>query len=338
MLVRPRVLSIITTRQCTAACDHCCVGASPKATTKIPVPRVHALIDEATRIPSFERVVFTGGECFLLGDDLDALVRHAAGNGFRTRVMTNGYWAVNERAAQRRTCTLRENGLDEMMLSTGTFHQRFVPVTRVIDAARAAAEVGILTRISIEECDQSAFDDTILRAEIADLVAARKVFLSRDAWITDAGGRGATDLSHERLLSGSAIDAEGSCAQVLTVITVTPDQELLSCCGFPMEQLPRLRIGTVANQSLDDVLRFAPNELMKMWLHVAGPSGIAEFVAKHIPGYTLPASPSICQSCVALQRDRRAMRVIVDHADDILQSVASAFIELHGGMEHLRAF
>lgn len=340
MLVRPRMLSILTTRQCTAACDHCCVGASPKVTTRIPVTRIHELIDEATRIPSFERIVFTGGECFLLGADLDALVRHAAENGFATRVITNGYWAVNDHAARQRIDALRQAGLDEMMLSTGTFHQRFVPVTRVIAAARAAAAAGLPlpTRISVEDCDQSTFDDAILKDELADLIALRSVYIVRDPWIPDAGGRGATMLSHEKRGAAGTDNGMGRCAQILSVITVTPDQQLLSCCGFPMEQLPRLRIGSVANQSLDDVLRLAPNELMKMWLHVAGPDGIAEFVARHIPGYTLPASPSICHSCAVLQRDARAMRVVTEHADEIVQSVAGEFIALHGGLDPLRTF
>jgi hypothetical protein len=337
MFVRPRVLSILTTRQCTAACDHCCVGASPKATARIPVPRIHGLIDEAKRISSFERVVFTGGECFLLGADLDALVSHAAANGFVTRVITNGYWAVDERAARSRVDALRAAGLREIMLSTGTFHQRFVPVARVIAAARAAARAGIPARISIETCDQSTFDDAVLLAELADAIAARKVFLSRDPWIADAGRRGAAALSHAQLLSAGTIDVSGACAQILTVITVTPDQQLLSCCGFPMEELPRLRIGSVANQSLDDVLRLAPNELLKMWLHVAGPAGIAEFVARHIPGYALPPAPSICQSCVTLQRDDRAMRVVAEHADEIVQAVAGAFVALQGGREPLHS-
>ncbi len=124
----------------------------------------------------------------------------------------------------------------------------------------------------------------------------------------------------------------------MTVITVTPDQQLLSCCGFPMEELPRLSIGSVAEQSLDDALRSAPDQLMKMWLHVAGPAGIAEFVARHVPGYTFAASPSICQSCVTLQRDERAMRVVAEHGGEIAHTVWSAFTELHGGVEPLRAF
>jgi hypothetical protein len=331
------MLSIFTTRRCTAACDHCCVGASPRATAAIPLERIHRLIDEAARIPSMELIGFTGGECFLLGTDLDALVGHAAGNGFTTRVISNGYWAVNEPAARRRIGGLRARGLDEMMLSTGTFHQRFVPVERIVHAARAAADAGILTRISIEACDQSAFDDALLLAELAGPIARKQVYVGHSPWTTDAGGRGQTPLSHERWLSDGPARPAGRCAQVLTVIAVTPDQQLVSCCGFPLEELPQLRIGSVADRALDDVLDETPNELLKMWLHVAGPSGIADFVARYVPGYALPPSASICQSCVALQRDETAMRVIAEHAGDIVQSVADAFYRLQAGAEPVHA-
>jgi hypothetical protein len=325
------MLSIFTTRRCTAACDHCCVGASPRATAAIPVERIHRLIDEAARIPSMELIAFTGGECFLLGGDLDDAVGHAKGNGFTTRVISNGYWAVNERAARRRIGGLRARGLDEMMLSTGTFHQRFVPVERIVHAARAAAEAGILTRISVEECDQSAFDDTLLLAELAGPIGRKQIYVARSPWTTDAGGRGETSLTHERWMSGATDRAEGRCAQVLTVIAVTPDQQLVACCGFPLEELPQLRIGSVAHRALDDVLHETPDELLKMWLHVAGPSGIADFVARHVPGYALPPSPSICQSCITLLRDRTAMRVVAEHADEIVQSVADAYVRLQAG-------
>lgn len=324
MYFRPRFLSILTTRRCTAACDHCCVGAGPRATQAIPVGRIHGLIDEAARIPSFELIAFTGGECFLLGSDLDELIGHATSNGFRTRVITNGYWAVNDRAARNRVAALREMGLREMMLSTGSFHQRFVPVARVITAARAAAEAGVATRISVETCDQSAFDDAMLYAELADLVALEKLFIGHDPWIADAGGRGTADLSHRRLLESEPSRADGPCAQILNVVSVTPAQDLIACCGYPQEELPRLRLGSIAERSLGDVLSSAPPELLKLWLHAAGPMAIARFVARHEPAYRLPRAASICEACIAVQRDATAMRVFADHAAEALSEIAAA--------------
>jgi hypothetical protein len=328
MLAAPRVLSIMTTRRCTAACDHCCVGASPRATAAIPIERIRSLIDEATRIPSIERIGFTGGECFVLGKNLDALVRHAAARGFITRAITNGYWAVHARAARERVAGLRESGLDEMMVSTGTFHQAFVPVERVVHAARAAAEAGIMTRVSVETCDQSSFDDTVIVDALRDLVDAHRIVIARDPWTTDAGGRGHAVLTHESYLAAADPRIGGACPQVLDVITVTPDQQLISCCGFPLEELPRLRIGSVAGRALDDVLKNEPNELVKMWLHVAGPSGIAAFVAQHLPGWSLPQCATMCQACVTLQRDERAMRVLSQHAHEIVNDVAAQYLAL----------
>ena len=328
MFVRPLVLSILTTRRCTAECDHCCVGSSPRATSSLTTERIHGLIDEATRVGSFERIVFTGGECFLLGRELDALIAHAHVLGFDTRVISNGYWAVNERAARERVAALQAAGLDEMMLSTGTFHQRFVPVQRVVHAARAAVAAGIPARIAVEDCDQSEIDDASLRMDLAEALDAGMLAISHDAWITDAGGRGTTALTHDRLHASGRAEISGGCPSALMTLSVTPDAQLVACCGFPLEELPGLRIGSVAERPLDEVIRDAPNDMLKMFLHVAGPAGIAEFVARHEPGYTLPGNPaSICDACIALQRDERAMRIAAEHCGEVAPTIVAQFVE-----------
>lgn len=328
MLAFPRVLSLMTTRRCTAACDHCAIGGSPRAQDAIPLARMHGLVDEAVRVRSIRRIVFTGGECFMLGRRLDDLVEHASSAGFATRAITNGYWAVNARAAETRARALRRAGLDEIVFSTGTFHQRFVPVERIVHGARAAAAHGIAARISVESCDQSSFDPAALHRALRDHVASGEVRIVEDPWIADPGGRGASTITHRRTVPANEAYASGGCAQIFTVITVTPRQMLTACCGFPLEELPALTIGSVAERALDDVLANAPNELLTMWLHVAGPAGIARFVARHLPGYTLPAVASICEACVALQRDPRAMRVVAEHAAELVEPVAAAFARM----------
>ncbi len=328
MFFRPRYLSILTTRRCTAACDHCCVGASPRATQAIPLERIRGLIDEASRVPSIELIGFTGGECFLLGAALDDLIARVSSKKLRSRVITNGYWAVSERAARLRLASLVDAGLGEMMLSTGTFHQRFVPVSRVIDAARAAAEAGVRTRISIEACDQSSFDESQVFDALRDQIEARTIIVGRDAWTTDAAGRGETPLTHERLLADEPDRAAGRCEQILNVISVTPAQELIACCGFPQESLPRMRLGSVANTPLYELLATAPPDLLKIWLHVEGPTAIARFVATRVPGYRVPRAASICEACVALQRDAVAMRTLAEHGAEMAPAVIARYLEL----------
>lgn len=325
MFIRPRVLSILTTRRCTAACDHCCVGASPRAKDAIPIERIHGLIDEAQRIPSIERIVFTGGECFLLGKDLDALIAHAHELEFQTRVITNAYWAVNAHAARQRVRSLRTAGLDELMLSSGKFHQQFVPIERIVHAARAAALARIPVRISVEQCDQSEFSPRAFEEMLAPEIELGIVVVVSAPWLPDAGGRGRATLSHGNVDANAAL---GRCTEVMTVISVTPDQRLIACCGFPLEELPSLRIGSVADRAIGDALEQSTDDLMKMWLHIAGPAGIADFVSQYLPGYRLPPTASICQACVLLQRDKRAMAVVGQHAAELAASVTDAFLTL----------
>lgn len=328
MIVRPKVLSFITTRRCTATCDHCCFGCSPTASDSIPVRRMHELIDEATRIESIKRIVFTGGECFLLGNDLADLVARATLRDFSTRAITNGYWGVTPRAATKRLRPLGDAGLKELMLSTGTFHQRFVPLSRVINAARASVSLGIPTRISVEMCDQSSFDGGALGDVLSEEVNSGLLCISRNPWIEDSGGRGTVTLSHQHLLSSRATSDYPRCEQVLNVLTVTPNQILMACCGFPMEQIEDLKIGSVADRALDDLLRNEPNGLFATWMHVAGPSGIARFVARYAPDYRLPILASVCEACTALQRDPVAMSIISEHANEVAADIAMAFARL----------
>lgn len=328
MYARPRILSLITTHRCTAACDHCCFGCSPKATKAIPVARLHSLIDEAAAIPSFEMVGFTGGECFLLGKHLDALVARAHGYGLRTRVVSNGYWAVNPLAAQRRVASIREAGLDEAHFSTGMFHARFVPVERVLHAVRACAAAGLFTTLWIEECEGSTFDGGAVREALADLVRERRIVIGAQPWIENAEGAGVARLEHDPSLSRFLEGNKSGCPSILDVLSVTPDQTLIACCGFTMESIPDLHLGSVADRTLGDVLANAPNELLKYWIHVEGPERILEFVRRFEPSYRLPAeSPSMCQTCLHLHRDAVAQRVLREHADDIpAEAIMRAFV------------
>jgi Radical SAM superfamily len=328
MDARPRILSLVTTHRCTAACDHCCFGCSPAVTKAIPVPRMHALIDEAAALPSFAMVGFTGGECFLLGRHLDALVARAHGHGLRTRVVTNGYWAVNQLAAQRRIAALAAAGLDEAHFSTGTFHARFVPVERVLAGARAAAEANLVTSVWIEAREGSAFDAAGVRGALADLIEQRRVYVGTQPWIESAEGRGEARLSHDPSLSRFRAANKSGCNSVLDVVSVTPDQTLIACCGFTMESIPELHLGSVADRTLGEALAAAPNEFLKFWLHVDGPERILEFVRRFEPGYRLPVeSPSMCQTCLHVHRDPLARRVLAEHADEFpVERVMTAFL------------
>src|SRR2546425_1172117 len=147
----PTHLTILPTYRCTAACAQCCFESNPHVQGRIPLPRILDYIDQAARdFPTLRLVVFSGGECFLLRDDLDAAIGPAARHGLATRCVTNGYWATSKRAAHERIAPLYDAGLTELNFSTGDDHQAFVPYERVVIGATTTAEFGIRALIVVE--------------------------------------------------------------------------------------------------------------------------------------------------------------------------------------------
>src|SRR2546421_2475345 len=93
LMIEPEILTILGTYKCTAACENCCFDSNPYLTKRLDLDRIIGFIDEGARFPSCKIVVFSGGECFLLRDDLNKAVARATSLGLSTRCVTNGYWA-----------------------------------------------------------------------------------------------------------------------------------------------------------------------------------------------------------------------------------------------------
>src|SRR5271165_2123833 len=150
VFVQPNVLTILGTYKCTAACENCCFGSNPFITKRLGLPDILSFISEGARTGSCKMVVFSGGECFLLRDDLVAAVAHATRLGLATRCVTNGYWAKRMEHGRRRLQALRDAGLTELNISTGDYHQRFVDQQTVINAACLSVELMKSTLIVVE--------------------------------------------------------------------------------------------------------------------------------------------------------------------------------------------
>lgn len=211
----------------------------------MPFQRLKLLIDEAAEIDSLFTVVFTGGEPFLLGKRLVELVARASERGLVTRCVTNGYWARSAAAAHRRVAELRAAGLKELNLSTGPFHARHVPVERVINAACAASDAGLVPFVTVETFEGSTLSPETLHADprVAERVAAGRLIIGRNVWINNDGTRPVA-YSREHLRFGDANKLP--CETVLRTIAVTPDMKLLACCGLHAIRIPDLIIGDVS--------------------------------------------------------------------------------------------
>ena len=325
MNIRPTSLTFITTHQCTAACEHCCFACTPKKTNRLSFETMIAAINSAKKMGTFRVIGFSGGECFLL-NELDDLVSHASRQKIRTQCFTNGYWATKPKAAKKRLESLANAGLEGLVFSAGHFHQQYVPAERVIHGANAAIELGIQVNISVEGAmNQSADVDVFMQNDtLRDHFRSGRLKLRKSSWLQTAGKPDINYLAKkDRFLDKN----KSGCSTVLHNISITPDQSVVACCGFHMEQIPHMHLGSLKELSLDSVLAKAEDDLLKLWIHVEGPERIYEFAHKIDKSIERPKNCiHPCETCLALHQDQKLLKIIKQHSKQAEKEVIGKYM------------
>ena len=248
---------------------------------------------------------------------------------------TNGYWGVNRKAAVERIGRLKSAGLGAISFSTGQMHARFVPPERIVNAAVAAFDAGVKeVSVSIEDFEETTFDWRTIteNPEIAERRKKGLVVFMR-SWIENAAGTGTATLRHRARQGRFRRDVISGCGTMLDTITVTPDLKLVSCCGYPIESVTDLHLGSVAERTLKEILDAAEDDLIKLWIHVAGPERMLMFVKKYLPNYRLPRHyVDICQTCVHMHRDPAVMQVLREHLHEVADDVTWVYGKLRDSM------
>jgi hypothetical protein len=333
----PDTVTLIPTYQCTAACENCCFGSHPGVTTRLPLERILHHIDQAAGLGSVKLVVFTGGECFMLGDDLRLAIACCTHHGLASRCVTNGYWAVSEQAAVDRLGPLAEAGLGDLNVSTGDAHQAFVPLPRVVNAIRAAASLNMRALVVVESKQHRSFSSAALRADPrwAELEADAKVqyppFVFESPWMSMDHFEPVSQPAR-KLSSRSNLARRSGCDSILRTIVVTPDERLGACCGLTREQIPELNLGSLRELNMRALVDSMFDDFLKIWVALDGPDHILAWAADHdseIPWEGRFAHH--CDSCRFMYTDSRVREVIAAHweevADDVLFRFAAMTVQ-----------
>lgn len=331
----PSTLTILPTFRCTAACTNCCFGSHPWVPGRIPQEDILKYISEAARFKSLSLVVFSGGECFLLGEDLVEAVAFATRLGLATRCVTNGYWASSEKAALHRLIPLRDAGLTELNLSTGDHHAQFVPVENVLHAAKAAAQLGIRVAIMVElQAKRRVTKQVLLEHPLAQgLFDARDfsadVVIAESPWIAMEDGEVPYDRDH--LVNAENVHLRSGCTSILSTIVVTPQKELFACCGITAEKIPEVKLGLLDQASMQDLYEIASRDFIKIWLAVDGPENIVAWAAQKDPSIEWENRfVHQCDICRYMYQNPKIKRIIREHYQEVVGDVLARFALLRG--------
>jgi Radical SAM superfamily len=325
--IGPRAVTILGTYRCTAACKDCCFDSNPGIAGRLTLDRIIDFIGQAAELRSVRMVVFSGGECFLLGADLVKAVEFAAGRGLTTRCVTNGYWARSLLRGETILAPLRAAGLSELNISTGDFHQRFVSEETVVNAVELALACGMDRTLLVVELREGS---RVTAANLLKNVRLRKCLeehgqrrfgLIQSPWMPMDPQR-VSEQTRGRLLSRDTVPARGGCHSIFTTAVLTPSNHIGVCCGLSRERIPELNY-SAAERRLEDVLDEAGRDFIKIWLFVDGPERILAWAASKNNGIQWENRYAHhCHACLALFDDPRVRQTILEHyrerVDDVL--------------------
>lgn len=313
----PQILSFITTDRCTAACRNCCFQCSPKQNTQLTLQEMQECIDQAVRdFPDLVTCVFTGGECTTMGADLFTIICYARKRKLKTRIVTNAHWAENQEVAYEYIKKLRDSGLNELNISTGDEHQKWIPYDRVVFACNAAAAHDIFVAVTVESTSHSVFSSqNILSDErLSKAINSRKIIVKDSLWIE-------FDKNIE-MKKNVAVMNEGPCTNLFNTVAVSPSGIMYACCGLTCKNDAILTLGDIRNNSIRHLYDEQFDDLVKLWLYTHGPKKMNSFLCKKkdMPddsdGY-----PHICSLCHHVLEDRKNMDIIKNNITDIIPTI-----------------
>lgn len=332
------VLSV--TFGCPVKCRFCGVHAGPHRKDRMQLAFMKKMIDEGQCLGTLELVVLTGGEPFLLGEDLYAIVHYASQKHLLTRIVSNAYWATSRERAKNILMRLKDHGLTEINFSCDDFHQEFIPLEHIRWASEAAAELGIPALLAVKGIKNSRinpvyleefFERKLTRFEQGKKNPRNFVF---SYGVTVPVGWGCDTITDTELLwPEDDVLWQGPCQSVLENIVINPNGDVSVCCGIGSDGVPETVIGNAHERPLVNILSDANDDLILNWLALEGPYGIMRFVQKKACHLTFKLRyVSTCHLCHDLFSREEVRAAIAEFCDERIPLIATkrAALETRG--------
>lgn len=313
-VIKPTIIALLTTLRCTAACENCCFGCTPKQGRSMTYQEMKDYVDMCLEAypDSLYKLSLTGGECMLLGKDIDRILSYGKSKGLKCILISNAFWAADYDKAYSTLKRLKRNGLDYISFSSGADHNKYVPWTNVRNAAIAAALLGIDCEVRLEYTPWSseAKIDINSDTELTELSKQGKIAISHSPWMRFENNRKKEKSFKYKL---HKTKEKEPCQNLFRCIVINPYGEVYACCGIGCCHIPQLRLGNVNKESVKTVYERAFDDFLKIWLYTDGPQAVLEFVDKKtnqkLPWHTM----HICDKCRTIFTDKSIIPLLKDN-------------------------
>jgi pyruvate-formate lyase-activating enzyme len=298
-----RDVGLVTTYRCQAACPHCIVRAGPNRSERVVVENARDWLRQAAEYRGgyIRAVALTGGEPFVDVCHLREVGSAAASVNLLVSAVTNAFWATSVEAA---LALLRDLTFIKIItFSTDVFHQRTIPLSRVVNAVVAAQTLGlryIVAVCSMGDGDPAARETVRL---LGDLVPPENLNVAR-IFPVGRASRMSDSLHFETTTTPPAAACVSAHAPV-----IFPNGKVVACFG-PVIDIPSphpLVLGDLEKERLAAILDRAESNVVLQIIRVWGPARLIEMI-RQAGVSDLPASyvrDSVCCTCYELMRNAR---------------------------------
>lgn len=309
--IDPDSIVLLATNRCTSACDNCCFGCNPEQGRTMTFDEMRGYVDKILAafpdtITSFH---LTGGECMLLGRDVDRIFHYATSRGLECGMVSNAFWATTYDKALRTLSRLKENGLRSVSFSTGCDHDRYVPWRNVRRAALAAARLGIIVdlRVEVRYGDFTINNAIEWDPEIEEQALREKLVVTRSRWMVF---NNETKKTRNNRVAYYDYGHKERCRTLFESIIVGPYGDIYACCGLGMCRIPQMRLGNINDEPILDIYDRAFDDAMKIRLFTYGPDAILRYVHGKTGQNFYWHSPHLCDTCRVLFMDKTIAPVL----------------------------
>lgn len=324
----PKILSLMPTWQCTAACTDCGTFSHPKNKTRLQLQDLLAAISRAGEA-SFQAVVFTGGEATLQWKDLLVAIEHATALGLSTRLVTNAWWGRTPERAVSHIHMLLAAGLKEINFSTGDEHIRFVPLQSVVNSIIASLGAGLEPLVMMEVRKDAVVTKSTLTQhkqllEHADHWLARDP-ISESPWMPmDLNTPG--DYPAYHYATKENLGQRTGCESLFSTHTLQADGNIAICCGLGIRHISDLQVGAFDRHttSFSEVEREAEANLVRLLVKRFGPERLLSKLSQLDPSIRWEGMYAHqCQACSRVFKDSSIQRAIMAFEDHLLVELAT---------------
>ena len=300
---------------CNLSCGHCIFRCGPNDDRTMGVERARTFIEQAGEA-GVRRIVFTGGEPFLHPHELRELIRHTAGQGMKSALVTNAAWASSRVEAKAYLASLKKTTLESITLSTDRYHLLEVPLENLRNALEASRDMGLQTAVKISRLPQDSVAEGLYRALRTDFA---NIFIQDISPV----GRAAALRSAVRLKPAVSFTGPGC----FTPPILLPDGHLLICCNLPAQDTKPTDypfvLGTVESEPLASLLDRRSRDPLLAALRSRGPGPLLALLSGRDPALkNADKAPyhSACELCFhlfcRLQNKRLLYEILGDRTRD----------------------